>query len=137
MDGRARAVLVVDDDAPTRLLVVEVLTAELGVAVREACDGHAGIAAVTAAQPDVILLDMKMPGLDGLAVLHWLRSSRRTAAIPVLALTAAANADTLEALEWRCDGLVAKPFDLDDLVGAVRPFVQGAPPLPVPAGQAS
>jgi CheY-like chemotaxis protein len=129
-------VLVVEDDETTRALVVDLLSAELPVAVRQACDGHAAIAAVTAAAPDLILLDLKMPGLDGFAVLHWLKSSPRTAAIPVLALTALANAGTLAALERRCDGLIAKPFDLDDLVAAARPFL-GAESRGAPAGVAA
>jgi CheY-like chemotaxis protein len=117
------SVLVVDDDAATRVLIAEVLSAELGAAVHGACDGHEAIAAVTAAPPDLILLDLKMPRLDGLAVLHWLKSSPRTAGIPVLAVTGWANAATLQALERRCDGLIGKPFDLDHLVEAARPFV--------------
>src|SRR5688572_2557759 len=120
MAERGPVVLVVDDDAATRMLIAEVLSAELGATVRGAGDGHEAIAAVGAAPPDLILLDLKMPGLDGPAVLHWLKSSPRTAGIPVLAVTAWANATTLHALERRCDGLIGKPFDLDDLVAAVR-----------------
>jgi CheY-like chemotaxis protein len=120
------SVLVVEDDESTRALIADLLSAELGVAVRQACDGHAAIAAVTAAAPDLILLDLKMPGLDGFAVLEWLESSPRTAAVPVLALTASANADELQSVEQLCDGVVGKPFDLDALIGAVRPFVSGA-----------
>jgi two-component system OmpR family response regulator len=136
MAERVRTVLVIDDDAATRTLIAELFSAELGATVRGASDGHEAIAAVMAAPPDLILLDMKMPGLDGLAVLHWLKSSRRTAGIPVLAVTAWANAATLQALERRCDGLVGKPFDLDDLVAAARPFL-GAPVAepPTPAAR--
>jgi CheY-like chemotaxis protein len=129
MDRSRPCVLVVDDDPSTRALIAEVLTAELGVTVREARDGHEGIAAVTAAPPDLIFLDLKMPGLDGFAVLHWLKSSPRTARIPVFALTAAANAAALRALERRCDGLLGKPFDLDDLVEIARPYAAPARPV--------
>ena len=133
MDGLRPSVLVVDDDPFTRALIAEVLRAELGLTVREAGDGHEGIAAVTAAPPDLIFLDLKMPGLDGFAVLHWLKSSPRTARIPVLALTAAANAASLRALERRCDGLLSKPFDLDDLLRVARPYVAPAAPTAVEA----
>jgi twitching motility two-component system response regulator PilH len=120
MAERRPIVLVVDDDAATRMLIAEVLSAELGATVRGAGDGHEAIAAIGTAPPDLILLDLKMPGLDGPAVLHWLKSSPRTDGIPVLAVTGWANAITLQALERRCDGLIGKPFDLDDLVAAVR-----------------
>src|SRR5687768_7782396 len=105
MAERAPTVLVVEDDESTRDLVARVLSAELHVTVRTANDGHEAIAAVTASTPDLILLDLKMPRLDGLAVLHWLKSSPRTAGIPVLAVTAWANTATLQQLERRCDGL--------------------------------
>jgi CheY-like chemotaxis protein len=131
------SLLVVDDDASTRALVTDLLGAELDLDVRQACDGYAAIAAVMAARPDLILLDLKMPGLDGLGVLHWLKSSPRTAAIPVLALTALANAGTLAALERRCDGLIAKPFDLGDLVARVRPFVAAPGEVRRPAASRS
>jgi CheY-like chemotaxis protein len=131
------SVLVVDDDQDTRALVAEVLSGDLGAAVWHACDGYEAIAAVSAARPDLILLDLMMPRLDGLAVLHWLKSSPRTAGIPVLALTAGANAATLQALERRCDGLVAKPFDLDDLVARARAFVGAAGGNGGPAGRPS
>ena len=133
MNEQRPSILVVDDDDATRMLIGDVLSAELDAAVRGARDGHAAIAAVTAARPDLILLDLKMPGLDGLAVLHWLKSSPRTAGIPVLAVTAWASTATLQALERRCDGLVAKPFDLDDLLAAVRPFVPARSRLAVVA----
>jgi CheY-like chemotaxis protein len=120
-------VLVIDDDAATRALVAAALEAELDVAVRGAGGGREGILSVAAEPPDLIFLDLRMPDLDGFAVLHWLKSKPRTASIPVLALTAAASAATLQALERRCDGLVAKPFDLDDLVGAARAFLGAAP----------
>lgn len=122
-----RTILVIDDDATTRELIAQALEMELGVVVRGAGDGQEGIAAVSESIPALILLDLKMPRLDGFGVLHWLKSSPRTAGVPVLALTAAANDASLQTLERRCEGIICKPFDLDDLVAAVRPFVAVTP----------
>jgi CheY-like chemotaxis protein len=122
----SRAVLVIEDDATTRTLIAATLESELGVVVLGASDGLDGIAAISASIPDLILLDLKMPRLDGFGVLHWLKSSPRTAAVPVLALTGSANQASLSSLERGCAGMIAKPFDLEDLIAAVRPYV-GAP----------
>jgi CheY-like chemotaxis protein len=121
MRSTRRTVLVVDDDASTRELIAQALEMELDVVVLGAGDGREGVAAISASNPDLILLDLKMPRLDGLGVLHWLKSSPRTSAVPVLALTAAANDSTLRSLERRCDGVISKPFDLNELFAAVRP----------------
>jgi CheY-like chemotaxis protein len=116
MGRHSPSVLVVDDDEATRALVAEVLGTDLGATVRHACDGQEAIAAVLAARPDLIVLDLMMPRLDGLAVLERLESSPGTAGVPVLVMTGWATAATLAALARRCDGVIDKPFDLDELV---------------------
>ena len=119
-------VLIADDDAPVRALVAEVLTTSLGADTAQAADGYQALRAVAAAPPDPVLLDLRLPVLDGLAVLRWLKRRPATARIPVLALTAAGPAETRQALDRGCAGFVAKSFDVDELVETVRPFLAPA-----------
>jgi CheY-like chemotaxis protein len=123
-------VLVVEDDQAIDELVAELLVRELCVAVAIVRDGPAALAAVRANPPDVVLLDLVLPDVDGFAVLRWLASSPCTAAIPVVAFTAAGPETVRRALEAGCAACVAKPFDLDDLVDAIRPYVGAAPAGP-------
>lgn len=119
-------VLIADDDAPTRALVAQVLASDLGAAVTEAADGYQVIRAVAEDPPDLLLLDLRLPVLDGFAVLRWLKRRPARARLPVLALTAAGSVEVRRALDGGCAGFVAKPFDLDALVGVVRPFLAPA-----------
>ncbi|HEV8633913.1 MAG TPA: response regulator [Chloroflexota bacterium] len=115
-----RTVLVADDDEALRALVAELLGSELGLRVVGAADGYQAILAIQRERPDLILLDLRMPRVDGYGVLRWLRSRGRTGGIPVLALSATVAADLAHALARGCQGAVAKPFDIDELLDAVR-----------------
>jgi CheY-like chemotaxis protein len=119
-----RTVLVIDDDPSTRSLVAETLRLEFDVDVRGACDGREGIQTIATEPPNLIFLDMKLPGIDGMGVLHWLKSSPRTSTIPVLALTATSNPATLQSLERRCDEVIVKPFDIEDLLDVARTYLE-------------
>lgn len=118
-------VLIADREAPVRAVVAKVL-AELGAAVAEAADGYEAVRALAAAPPDLVLLDLRLPVLDGFAVLRWLKRRPATARIPVLALTAAGSVEVQHALDRGCAGFVAKPFDPAELVETVRPFLAAA-----------
>src|SRR5207248_11324930 len=83
-------VLVIDDEAPIRLLCRVNLEAE-GMEVLEASDGPSGLEAARGSDPDVILLDVMMPGLDGWQVAEELLDDDRTANIPIIFLTARAE----------------------------------------------
>lgn len=82
-----RKVLVVDDNQPSRELVVDILR-PLGVELTEAPDGPSALAAARAMRPDLVILDIAMPGMDGFAVLQELRRDPAFGHIPVLAVTA-------------------------------------------------
>ncbi|HZC75783.1 MAG TPA: response regulator, partial [Gaiellaceae bacterium] len=82
-------VLVIDDEAPIRLLCRVNLEAE-GIAVLEAADGTTGLDLARAEQPDVVLLDVMMPGLDGWRVAEEMLEDDRTRGIPIIFLTARA-----------------------------------------------
>jgi len=115
-----RTVLVADDDDALRGLIADLLEGDLGLRVVSVADGYQAILAVQREPPDLIILDLRMPRVDGYGVLRWLRARGTTATIPVLALTASTEADLEHALARGCRGAVAKPFDIDELLGSVR-----------------
>jgi two-component system response regulator MprA len=121
------AILVVDDDAPIRRMLDRTLSA-VGYAVELAADGGAALAAVERSAPDLIVLDVAMPGLDGLAVCRRLRA--RGLATPVLLLTARDGLfDRVEGLDAGADDYVVKPFETEELLARVRALLRrGRPP---------
>jgi two-component system, OmpR family, response regulator MprA len=116
------AILVVDDDAPIRRMLDRTLRAD-GYEVRSAPDGGAALAEVEQSVPDLILLDVAMPGLDGLAVCRRLRE--RGLATPVLLLTARDGlADRVQGLDAGADDYVVKPFETEELLARVRALLR-------------
>jgi DNA-binding response OmpR family regulator len=114
-------VLVVDDKAPIRLLCRVNLEAE-GMTVIEAGDGHTGIAKAVSEAPDVILLDVMLPGLDGWRVAQRLLDDERTRTIPIVFLTAKAEfRDRARGLDIGGIDYVTKPFNPTELA----PLVEG------------
>jgi CheY-like chemotaxis protein len=104
-------VLVIDDEAPIRLLCRVNLEAE-GMEVLEAADGPSGLDKARAERPDVILLDVMMPGLDGWRVAEQLLDDPATTGIPIVFLTARAEAaDKRMGQQLGGVGYVVKPFD--------------------------
>lgn len=105
-------VLVVEDNPVNLELITEVLMQE-GYQVLTAQSAEAGLRLAVAERPDLILMDMQLPGMTGYEVTHRLKANPATAAIPVIALTASAmRGDDLKALEAGCDGYLTKPLDL-------------------------
>ena len=116
----ATRVLVIDDEAPIRLLCRVNLEAE-GMTVLEAADGPAGLDAARAQQPDVVLLDVMMPGLDGWRVAEELLEDDRTHGIPIIFLTARAEfRDRARGLDIGGVDYVTKPFNPIELASLVR-----------------
>jgi two-component system, OmpR family, response regulator MprA len=123
-------VLVVDDDPPLQRMLVRSLTAD-GFEVTVAGDGGAALAAAERFAPDVIVLDVAMPALDGLAVCRRLRG--KGLATPILMLTARdAVADRVAGLEAGADDYLVKPFAVQELVARLRALTRrGRTPEPV------
>jgi DNA-binding response OmpR family regulator len=126
-------IAVVDDDALLRETVVEYLSGQ-GFEVLSLDGGAALRAACAQAAPDCVILDLVMPGEDGLSVLRWLRAS---CDVPVIMLTSAdATADRVVGLELGADDYVTKPADLRELLARVRSVlrrrVAAATPAPAP-----
>ncbi len=113
-------VLVIDDEAPIRLLCRVNLEAE-GMEVVEAGDGPTGLAAAQTSRPDVILLDVMMPGIDGWRVAEQLLDEPETAHIPIIFLTARAEfRDRARGLDIGGVEYVTKPFNPVELAPLVR-----------------
>ncbi|MBK7071102.1 MAG: response regulator transcription factor [Myxococcales bacterium] len=124
-------VLLIDDDARLAELLVAYLAPQ-GVALTHAPGGQAGLAQVAAGGWDAVLLDVMMPGLDGLAVLRQLRA--KDARLPVLMLTARGDeSDRVVGLELGADDYVAKPFSPRELLARLRAVVRRATPSAVAA----
>jgi DNA-binding response OmpR family regulator len=117
-------VLVIDDEAPIRLLCRVNLEAE-GMRVLEAADGPSGLEAARQDVPDVILLDVMMPGLDGWHVAEELLDDDRTRGIPIIFLTARAELrDRARGLDVGGVDYVTKPFNPIELASLVRDLLE-------------
>jgi two-component system alkaline phosphatase synthesis response regulator PhoP len=116
-------VLVIDDEAPIRLLCRVNLEAE-GMDVLEASDGPTGLEKARNDEPDVILLDVMMPGLDGWQVAEELLADERTRSIPIVFLTARAEVrDRARGLDLGGIDYVTKPFNPVELAPLVRELI--------------
>jgi two-component system cell cycle response regulator DivK len=113
-------ILVVEDNDKNMKLFRDVLVAK-GYRTLEATRGSEAVDIASEHTPDLVLMDIQLPDLDGVQVLHRLRANARTAAIPVLALTAQAmHGDRERFLAAGFDGYLSKPVDVRELIGTVR-----------------
>jgi len=109
----ARKILVVDDESDIRELLKNFLATE-GYDVILAADGEAAMRLAAEENPDVIILDIRMPGIDGIETCRRLRANKGTSRIPVIMATALRDA-LMESLEAGADDFVTKPFHLVEL----------------------
>lgn len=113
-------ILIVDDDATMANLLSTVLEFE-GFQVRKALSGEEAFRALKEELPDLVLLDIMMPEMDGFEVLARLRNDPRTEKLPVIMLTARTeDRDIFEGWRWGADEYVTKPFDPHELVRTIR-----------------
>ncbi|NKQ52511.1 response regulator transcription factor [Amycolatopsis sp. K13G38] len=136
-DLRGRRVLVVDDDARVRTLVSWQLEAD-GFAVLEAPDGQRALERIRRDRPDLVVLDLSLPGIGGLDVLRRVRESERaegTAALPVIVLSGrSGETDRIVGLDLGADDYLVKPFSPGELAARVRSVLRragGAPAVTV------
>jgi len=123
-----RTILVVEDDAGIRQGVVDALE-YAGYTPLEAKDGHAGLAKAVEAECDLVLLDLVLPGPDGLAILKAIRAERPT--LPVIVMTARGEeADRVKGLRLGADDYVVKPFSVKELLARVDAVLRRSPERP-------
>ena len=120
-------ILLVEDNEMNRDMLSRRLERR-GYAVIVAVDGEDGVARAAAARPDLVVMDMSLPGIDGWEATRQLKAAPETSAIPVLALTAHAMAGERErALEAGCDDFDTKPVDLPRLLEKIAALLPDGP----------
>jgi len=119
-------ILIVDDN-PTNLKLVTYLVKSHGHEVVTASDAETALATIAARHPTVILMDLQLPGIDGLELTRRLKADPTTRSIPIVALTAyAMKGDQEKALAAGCDDYVTKPIDTRTLPGVIARHVARA-----------
>jgi two-component system cell cycle response regulator DivK len=117
-------ILVVEDTPDNRQILRDLLTSA-SYEVIEAINGAEGVAAAIEHLPDLILMDIQLPVLDGYEATRRIKAHAATAKIPIIAVTSyALSGDEAKAREAGCDGYVAKPFSPRQLLARVREFLQ-------------
>lgn len=119
-------ILLVEDNEMNRDMLTRRL-ARKGFEVATAIDGRRGVEMAAAEKPDLILMDMSLPVMDGWEATRQVKENPETRAIPVIALTAHAMAtDKEKALAAGCDDFDTKPIDLDRLLGKINSLINGS-----------
>jgi two-component system, cell cycle response regulator DivK len=122
--GAAR-VLVVDDN-PTNLKLLRVLLAGEGYEVETATSAEEAESSIGAEVPDLVLMDIQLPGVDGLTLTRRLKADPRTRGVLVIAVTAyAMRGDEEKAIEAGCDAYLTKPIDTRGLPGVLARMLEG------------
>lgn len=121
----AQRILAIDDEVDVLLIVKTALQSE-GFQVETASNGPDGLALATENPPDLILLDVMMPGMTGFEVLRALKDNKATATIPVIMLTGISERKKIqEALVSGTTYYIVKPFEFDDLLDKVKRALSG------------
>jgi putative two-component system response regulator len=117
-------ILVVDDARENRMLLERLLTAQ-GYLVQTAVDGMAALVAVATTTPDVVLLDVQMPGLDGFEVCRRVKADPATRLTPVVLITGLSDRESrIAGMDAGADDFVHKPFDAEELKARIRSLVR-------------
>ena len=119
-------VLVIEDNSDMRMFLQRVLVRQ-GYYFLEAADALQGLDVARQEHPDLILMDLSLPEMDGLEATRRLKADEQLGQIPILAVTAHARpADEQRALEAGCDGYLSKPYRLEDFLAVVKSLVTGS-----------
>jgi two-component system cell cycle response regulator DivK len=119
-----QTILYIEDNPGNRLLVKRILEVE-GYKVVEAISGLDGLSAAESMRPDLILVDINLPGLDGYELTRRLKQIKHLASVPIIAMTAnVMKGDREKSLAAGCDGYIQKPIDVDQLPVQVANYLQ-------------
>jgi adenylate cyclase len=120
----SQANILVVDDTPQNIKLLDALLTPRGYEVIPAASGEEALAKVAAEQPDLVLLDIVMPGMDGYEVCRRLRADEATEMLPVVMITASGEQEKVAAIESGADDFVTKPFDQAELLARIRSLVR-------------
>jgi len=121
-----KRILVIDDDASVSKLVSDVLTEE-GFSVTTASCGEDGIKKVHRSKPNLIILDLRLPDMDGFQICQTLKKDKSVSAIPIIMLTVkSTKSSTVAGLEMGADDYIVKPFNQEELVARVKTVLRRA-----------
>jgi len=122
----SKRILVVEDTEDNRQIIRDLLSS-VGYELIEAADGAEGVALAQQERPDLILMDIQLPEIDGYEATRRIRDIPELAKVPIIAVTSyALSGDEAKTREAGCDGYVAKPFSPRDLLAKVRQFLPDA-----------
>ncbi len=114
------ATILIVEDNPANMKLAVFLLQHAGYNVLSAADAESGLALAREQHPDLILMDIQLPGMDGLAAIELLKRDEATRAIPVIVLTALAmKGDEARIREAGCDGYIAKPMRYQEVLSTV------------------
>src|SRR3970282_1939275 len=117
------ALLVIEDHEENRRLLRDLLTS-FGYELTEAVTGEEGLTAAETQRPDLILMDIQLPGIDGYETPRRIKANPALCHIPVIAVTSyALSGDDVKALEAGCDAYVTKPFDPAELLAKIKGYL--------------
>ncbi len=120
----SKLILVVEDQEDNRRIIRDLL-ASVGYEVMEAVTGEEGVAAAETHRPDLILMDVQLPGLDGYEATRQIKANPDLEHIPIIVVTSyALSGDDVKAFEAGCDAYVSKPFSPRELLAKIREYLQ-------------
>jgi len=112
------------DDTPDNLILVQTILESEGFEMDLVADGLSALQQITQSPPDLILLDVMMPGIDGYEVTRRIRSNTELPYIPILLITAFTESSVVQGLDAGADDFIRKPFDTDELLARVRSLLR-------------
>ena len=116
--------ILVADDEPALLRLLEFVLGRRGYIIQGVTNGTAAVKILKTESPDLVILDVMMPGLDGYEVLTYIRETAHLEGLPVVMLTARAQLDDIQlGLSLGADAYLAKPFDPEDLLSVVESLI--------------
>jgi two-component system cell cycle response regulator DivK len=120
----SKRILVIEDQEDNRRIMRDLLTS-VGYEIIEALTGEDGVTAAASHVPDLILMDIQLPGLDGYEATRRIKANPALQHIPIIAVTSyALSGDDVKAFEAGCNGYVSKPFSPRALLARIREFLQ-------------
>ena len=119
----SKLILVIEDQEDNRRILRDLLT-NSGYEVIEAIDGIKGVSSAEIYRPDLILMDVQLPGIDGYEATRQIKANPDLKKIPIIVVTSyALSGDDLKAFEAGCDAYVAKPFSPRELLAKIREYL--------------